>query len=267
MAQIPPIEDTYIDDIIKTQGVYNPNLNKTQGIKLRELVKLLRDRLEQEAAGLSDGKVDKQTGYQLSQENYSPEEKSKLGGLREHFRGYYVTVAALTAAVSTGTVGDYAFVDQGAAADAQLYIWDSNDNKWVLSSAGGSIAEATEQNPGIIALATIAQALARTDDERAMTALKTISLILDEKKLVSYQIAPVSLNEVSILMENAGQVNSALIAGASNLKLKAGLSGIYPSGNQVYPFAYVAGDRVFMTYNYDDLNNASCNIKLKCKDN
>ncbi|MDN5288962.1 MAG: hypothetical protein JWR38_5236 [Mucilaginibacter sp.] len=100
-----------------------------------------------------------------------------------------------------------------------------------------------------------------------MTALKAISLILDEKKLVSYQISPVSLNEVSILMENAGQVNSVLIAGANNLKLKTSLSGTYPSGTQPYPFAYAAGDQVFMTYNYDDLNSANCNIKLKCKDN
>ncbi|MDN5288963.1 MAG: hypothetical protein JWR38_5237 [Mucilaginibacter sp.] len=141
MAEIPPIGDTYIDDIIKAQDVYNPGLNKRQGVKLRELIKLLRDRLEQGIARLSDGKVDTQTSYQLSQENYSTEEKSKLGGLREHFRGYYVTVEALTAAVPAATAGDYAFVDQGAAADAQLYIWDSSDNKWVLSSAGGNGAE------------------------------------------------------------------------------------------------------------------------------
>jgi hypothetical protein len=50
MAQIPPIDDSYIDDIIKAQDVFNPGLNKTQGVKLRALVKLLRDRLEQEIA-------------------------------------------------------------------------------------------------------------------------------------------------------------------------------------------------------------------------
>jgi hypothetical protein len=267
MAQIPPIDDSYIDDIIKAQDVYNPGLNKTQGVKLRELVKLLRDRLEQETAGLSDGKVDKQSGYQLSQENYSPEEKSKLGSLHEHFRGYYISVEALIAGVPAGAAGDYAFVDQGPDADAQLYIWDTGDTKWVLSSGGGIIPEATEAQPGIIALATVAQALARADDQRAMTALKTISLILDEKKKVSYQINPISVNEVSILMENAGQVNSVLIAGATSAKLKIGLTGAYPAGAQTYPFAYAAGDRVFITYNYSDLNAATCNIKLKCQDN
>jgi hypothetical protein len=48
MSNIPPIEDGYIDDVIKSSGPLKPNLNKTQGIELRALVKLLRDRLEGE---------------------------------------------------------------------------------------------------------------------------------------------------------------------------------------------------------------------------
>lgn len=47
MAQIPYIDDQYINDIIKAAETYNPTLNKTQGIKLRELIKRLRDRMEQ----------------------------------------------------------------------------------------------------------------------------------------------------------------------------------------------------------------------------
>jgi hypothetical protein len=120
---------------------------------------------------------------------------------------------------------------------------------------------------GAIEIATIADALARTDDQKAMTALKSISLILDEKKNVNYQINPVSVNEVSVYMENAGQVNSVLVAGATGVKLKTGQSGVYPAGSQTFPFSYSAGDRVFITYSYTDLTNASCNIKLKCKDN
>ena len=52
MTQIPPIEDAYIDSIIKSGGAYQPSLTKTQGVKLRELVKLLRDRFEQEITTL-----------------------------------------------------------------------------------------------------------------------------------------------------------------------------------------------------------------------
>jgi len=283
-----PIEDSYIDGIIRASGVFNPDLNKTQGIKLRELVKALRNRFEQEIAAAVaavqaessartaadadlqsqvSGKVGQQAGYGLSQENYSTAEKNKLATLSEHFKGTYTSAGTLEAANPSAAAGDYAYVDAGAGTDAQLYIWDGDDGAWKLSSGGGTVPDATELAPGIVELATVAEALLRTDDQRAMTALKTIALILDEKKNVSYQISPVSLNEVSVYMENAGQVNSVLIAGATSAKLKVGQSGSYPPGAQTYPFAYAAGDRVFITYNYTDLNNASCNIKLKCKDN
>ncbi|SDE67114.1 Pectate lyase superfamily protein [Mucilaginibacter pineti] len=42
------IDDSYIDDVIKSAGPFNSALDKTQGVKLRELVKLLRDGLQQE---------------------------------------------------------------------------------------------------------------------------------------------------------------------------------------------------------------------------
>lgn len=50
MAQVPPIDDSYIDDIIKSAGPFDPTLTTTQGIKLRELFKQLRDRIEQGSA-------------------------------------------------------------------------------------------------------------------------------------------------------------------------------------------------------------------------
>lgn len=53
MAQIPPIEDSYIDDVIKS-APYDPGLNKTQGIKLRELIKLMRDQMSQSNAQIND---------------------------------------------------------------------------------------------------------------------------------------------------------------------------------------------------------------------
>lgn len=53
MIQIPPIEDSYIDDVIKA-APYDPGLNKTQGIKLRELVKLMRDQMSQSNAQIND---------------------------------------------------------------------------------------------------------------------------------------------------------------------------------------------------------------------
>lgn len=50
MANISFIEDAYIDEIIKSAASYNPSLKKTQGVKLRELFKRMRDRMEQGTA-------------------------------------------------------------------------------------------------------------------------------------------------------------------------------------------------------------------------
>jgi hypothetical protein len=217
--------------------------------------------------GKVNDKIDAIEGYGLSQNNYTTAEKTKLANLSQHFKGSYTAVTSLETANLTAESGDYAFVDEGVGENVKMYIWDENDNAWIISSGGGTIPDATESLPGIMEIATTAEALNRVDDQRAMTALKTNALILDEKKKVSYQINPVGLNEVSILMENAGQVNSILISGADNTKLKTGIAGTYPDSAQTYPFPYSAGERVFITYNYTDLNHATCNIKLKCQDN
>lgn len=131
----------------------------------------------------------------------------------------------------------------------------------------GNISRATETTTGYSQIATNAQAVAMTNDDAFLTPLKGAALVDQKRKTVNYQINPVSLNEVSVLMENAGQVNSVLISGASAVKLKIGIAGTYPVGTQTYPFSYAAGDRVFITYNYTDLANATCNVKLKCQDN
>jgi hypothetical protein len=214
-----------------------------------------------------DLKVDKIDGYDLSQNNFSTSEKDKLATLSEHFKGKYLNEADLNTANPTGNLGDYAYIDVGIGNDSKMYIWDNDDSVWVLSSGGGIIPDATESISGIIEIATIAEALARTDDQRAMTALKTVSLILDEKKNVNYQIQPISVNEVFVLMENAGSVNSVLVSGASNVKLKIGSAGTYPVGAQTYPFVYAANDVVYVTYIYSNLADARCVLKLKCKDN
>jgi hypothetical protein len=266
MAPLPPVDDTYIDTLIRSSGPSNPAINRTQGADLRLLLKVLRNYLLQEISTGDSGKVDKAAGYGLSQENFTPAEKNKLANLSEHYKGTYVTFAALVTANATGIPGDYAFVDAGPDIDAKMHIWDGDGQQWVQSS-GGITPDATEGNAGIVALATLAQALARTNDTKAMTALKTIALILDEKKNVDRQIAPVGVTEVSFLMKNSGVVNSVMIAGATNPKLKIGPGGAYPTGTQTYPFAYSSGDRLFVTYNYSDLNTPSCNLILTCKDN
>lgn len=82
-----------------------------------------------------NSKVDKVSGYGLSQENFTPAEKTKLAGLESsRWKGQFVSEAALNAAFPTAEPGSYADVDSGAGQDVARYIWDSNDSKWVKQS-------------------------------------------------------------------------------------------------------------------------------------
>lgn len=76
MANIPPIEDAYIDSIIKSAGAYQPSLLKTQGVKLRELLKLFRDRFEQEVTTINENEQHLTFGNGLKLEG----DQVELGG-------------------------------------------------------------------------------------------------------------------------------------------------------------------------------------------
>lgn len=58
------------------------------------------------------------------------------------FRGKYISLAALEAAIPTGEDGDYAIVDAGSGTDASQYIWDA-DEGWVQSSGVGTVVSIT----------------------------------------------------------------------------------------------------------------------------
>jgi hypothetical protein len=131
----------------------------------------------------------------------------------------------------------------------------------------GNLTRATETTTGFSQIATNIQAVAMTSDDTFLTPLKGAALVDQKKKIVNYQVFQVSVNEGMILMENSGQINSVLQSGCFGLKLKIGPAGIYPSGTQTYPFSYNALDVVYFTYNYTNLADARCVIKLKCQDN
>jgi len=256
-----------------------------------------------EIAGLATAlgmKVTAVPGYGLSSNDYTTAEKSKLAALNNYFVGVYSSSAALATAHPTGTDGQYAVVESSGH-DAVIYAWDTTNNHWAAGGTGSvtsvnsqvgavvlstdnigegttnkyftnaralaAIPTASQTTAGILETASNADAIGLTDDTKALTPLQGAALFDQKKKTRSYQVNPVSLNEVSILMEFAGQINSSLISGASNLKFRTGLSGTYPSGAQTYPYTYAAGDRIFLGFTYTDLTNASCNIKLKCQDN
>lgn len=102
-------------------------------------------RLSGDLAGTADNptvpnKVDKVAGKQLSDENYTLAEKTKLSGLEERFQGVYPTYAQLVLEADTGP-GYTADVDEGIGTDVKRYIWDVSDGEWVLG--GGSTSAET----------------------------------------------------------------------------------------------------------------------------
>jgi hypothetical protein len=103
-------------------------------------------------------KVDKVSGKQLSDENYTSAEKSKLAGLANYYKGTYPNLAALETAHPTGQPGWEAIVDEFGV-DAVKYIWDESDETWVLSS-GSSSATFAEIGGNPIDNAALASALA-----------------------------------------------------------------------------------------------------------
>ena len=64
---------------------------------------------------------------------FTDSEKSKLASLEtSKYLGQYVSLAALQIAHPSPVVGSYANVDGGIGADVVRYIWDSDDNSYVL---------------------------------------------------------------------------------------------------------------------------------------
>lgn len=57
MPENLPIDDAYIDQVIKANEPYDPNEERTQGVKLRELVKRIRNRIDNQEAGSGVGKL------------------------------------------------------------------------------------------------------------------------------------------------------------------------------------------------------------------
>ncbi len=80
-------------------------------------------------------KVDKVAGYGLSQADFTTAEKAKLAGLESsHYRGTFINLSALNAALPDASPGDYADVDAGTGSPVLRYIWDGNDAEWVAQA-------------------------------------------------------------------------------------------------------------------------------------
>jgi len=65
----------------------------------------------------------------------------------QHFKGVYLTEAALIVAHPTGVVGDTAQVNEVGATDVINYSWDAEESIWVNNGTGGSGAVNTDALP------------------------------------------------------------------------------------------------------------------------
>jgi len=94
-----------------------------------------------ELDAVAAAKVDKVAGKGLSTNDLTDPLYDKLVGLEgTHWRGTFVSLAALEVGVTDPQAGDYADVDV-AGEDAQRYIWDATDSAWVAQS--GEVAPIT----------------------------------------------------------------------------------------------------------------------------
>ena len=76
-------------------------------------------------------KVVKVVGKELSDNNFSTQEKDKLASLESsRFKGVFTSLESLTSGVVSPSAGDYAQVDKGVGKEAVVYIYDVTDANW-----------------------------------------------------------------------------------------------------------------------------------------
>ncbi|WP_236233201.1 pyocin knob domain-containing protein [Pseudomonas tohonis] len=91
------------------------------------------------------GKVDKLAGMGLSETSFTQGEKDKLAALESsHYKGTFLSLADLTAAIPVGVPGDYADVDAGAGQQVHRALWDDSDSEWVLQTGEGGLPTAAQ---------------------------------------------------------------------------------------------------------------------------
>jgi hypothetical protein len=73
--------------------------------------------------------------------------KLDASAYNQHFKGVYLTEAALNAAHPTASIGDYAQVNETGATDVVNYNWDAEENIWVKNAVAGSGATNTDALP------------------------------------------------------------------------------------------------------------------------
>jgi hypothetical protein len=193
-----------------------------------DLITELAELAELDLTAAFDSKVDKVAGKELSDNNYTDGEKTKLAGLEgTHFKGEFVSLPALQTAWSVASVGDYANVDMGVGADVLRFVWDDSDQEWVeqlgvsTQLTGAQIKTMYEDQPDTNAF---------TDTEKA--------------KLAAYSSTPLS-GSTSILIDVATQqIRTQAVTGEVTIPQNGVVATITNKAVNNTKLADMAGDTV-----------------------
>lgn len=130
----------------------------------------------------------------------------------------------------------------------------------------GNIDRATETTSGFAALATITQALAGTDDQNIMTALKVMTAIVDQNKVFSGAMPVYNLTEMYVQMQKAGTLQGVSSSSdITNVQFKIGANGTYAAFSS--NVAFNAGDQIYFSWGYVSQSKTLGNIFFNGKYN
>lgn len=160
----------------------------------------------------------------------------------QHFKGVYLTEAALITAHPTASVGDYAQVNEVGASDVVNYNWDAEEGIWVKNiTEGGSGATNTDELPeGTTNLYfTVARFLANLTYANIVTALgftpenssnKSQDIETDKTSTAKfgsvkafYDWAVAKFQAVLVSGTNIKTLNGNTLLGSGDLAINAGL--------------------------------------------
>ena len=213
--------------------------------------------------------------------------KLDASAYNQHFKGVYLTFAALVTANPTGEAGDYAQVNVVGASDVLNYNWDAEESVWIPNAVGGSGATNTDELPegttnlyhtGARVLATILSGLSIItggDVVATDTVLEAfgklqknindlwIAVNLNTDK-VSFPEAPIDTKQYA--RKDGGWIEVVSSGGTGTSNIAAGaFNGVIDvsQGNNIYYDDYDAGAIVNLTLSAIQLLGSIATVRVK----
>ncbi|MFZ2432524.1 MAG: hypothetical protein WAW57_15400, partial [Lutibacter sp.] len=160
--------------------------------------------------------------------------KLDASAYNQHFKGVYLTLAALNAAHPTASAGDYAQVNETGAADVLNYNWDAEENLWIPNAVGGSGATNTDELPegtsnlyhtGARVLATVLTGISFVTGTVVVSTDTVLQAFGKLQKQITDLISTVNGKQATLVSgTNIKTINSESLLGAGNVVITGGAS-------------------------------------------